>query len=434
MTLYWPLRRGRIVTSPFGQRGDEFHAGVDFGFPGGSASAPVYAVDSGTVRYCGAADGYGGPDPAGWIVVESPSGTWEYGHIRRVPDIQVGANVVAGQQVAIVNPDSNSNGGCDPHLHLSWMPGPYNPDAKADPLPQLAGAADPPGGAMPLRPDFNEYAVWSPNCSPRGGTKPTMWLIHTQEGAGNADLLARFLANPASQVSYHYTISEDRNDHGVTVCDVVDTDLASWSVLDYNARSINLCFAGSSAGWSRAQWLQQSRAIDVAAYLAVADCAKYGISLTVVPPPYKATPGISDHAYVTSRGIGTHTDVGPNFPWDRYLDLVRGYAGQAPAPAPADPNTDWAALRRYAAAVLLPQVQALPTLRRGVRGGRVQTLQKALNIATGSRLAEDGDFGPGTETAVKAFQSFFKLGADGIVGPQTRSMLAFCLAHIKGGQ
>lgn len=193
-----------------------------------------------------------------------------------------------------------------------------------------------PDGAVAARPDFNEYAVWSPSNSGRGGVKPSMFLLHTQEGNGNADSLARWLANPANQVSYHYTVSQDVKDNGVTVCDGVDTDLASWSVLDYNSRSINLCFAGSRAAWSRAEWMRQSRAIDVAAYLAVQDCRKYGIATRVVPPPYSATPGVSDHAYVTSRGIGTHTDVGPNFPWDYFGERFEFWlTGKTPAPAPS---------------------------------------------------------------------------------------------------
>lgn len=202
-----------------------------------------------------------------------------------------------------------------------------------------------PEGAVAARPDFNEYAVWSPSNSGRGGVKPSMFLLHTQEGNGNADSLARWLANPANQVSYHYTVSQDVKDNGVTVCDGVDTDLASWSVLDYNSRSINLCFAGSRASWSRAEWMKQSRAIDVAAYLAVEDCKKYGMSTVVVPPPYKGTPGISDHAYVTSRGIGTHTDVGPNFPWDyftqRFNFWLAGGTTPVTVPAPAPQRTQW---------------------------------------------------------------------------------------------
>jgi N-acetyl-anhydromuramyl-L-alanine amidase AmpD len=203
-------------------------------------------------------------------------------------------------------------------------------------------AGEPVTALDPSRPDFNEYWVESPSSQDRGGTKVDLWLIHTQEGAGNADSLAQFLANPSNGVSYHYTVSEDPDDHGVTVCDVVDTDLASWSVLSANDRSINLCFAGSSVKWSRAQWLQQSRAINVAAYLCVQDCLKYGIAPNVILPPYRSDPpGISDHRYVTDHlGDGTHTDVGPNFPWDVFRDAINKYwqlataTATAPAPAP----------------------------------------------------------------------------------------------------
>ncbi len=135
------------------------------------------------------------------------------------------------------------------------------------------------------RPDFNEYPVWSPNNQARGATRIDLFLLHTQEGNGNADSLARWLGNPANQVSYHYTVSQDMRDNGVTVCDVVDTDRASWSALSANNRSINLVFAGSTVNWSRDTWLRNSKALDAAAWLAVQDCKKYKIPFTVIPPP-----------------------------------------------------------------------------------------------------------------------------------------------------
>lgn len=141
---FWPLESGRIVTSPYGPRAGGFHYGVDFGFPGGSGNRRVYAIDDGTVLYCGAAQGYGGPDPAGWIVVQSDDGTvWEYGHIVREPQIKPGAPIRAGQVIARINPDSGSNGGTAPHLHLSLMLDGYRPQAKVDPIPVLGGAQDP---------------------------------------------------------------------------------------------------------------------------------------------------------------------------------------------------------------------------------------------------------------------------------------------------
>lgn len=191
------------------------------------------------------------------------------------------------------------------------------------------------------RPDFNEFPLWSPNCQSRGSTTIDAVFIHTQEGGGGNDAalnLAQFLADPANQVSYHYTISQ-ASDGGVTVVDCVDTDEASWSVLSANNRSINLCFAGSKAAWTRADWLKQSKAIDVAAYLIAADCKKYGIPTNVVAPPYTGRiPGISDHRYVTQvLKDGTHTDVGDGFPWDVFSAAVAKYSGTQDPTVPADP-------------------------------------------------------------------------------------------------
>jgi hypothetical protein len=150
---YWPVTADRFVTSPFGPRDGGFHTGADFGFNGGSGGRPVFAVQSGTVQYAGPAQGYGGPDPAGWLVIDSDdsqgSGCWEYGHIVRLPEIGVGAKVTAGQQIATINPDETANGNVAPHLHLAFMPRGYDPGAKVDPLPVLDGAADPAVGYAP---------------------------------------------------------------------------------------------------------------------------------------------------------------------------------------------------------------------------------------------------------------------------------------------
>lgn len=356
MIRYQPLEKGYIVTSPFGPRDGGFHYGTDFGFPGGSASRSVYAIQAGTVLYAGAAQGYGGPDPAGWVVVDSDDseggGCLEYGHIRRLPHVKPGYRLKAGEKIGIINPDSSTNGGTAPHLHLSDMPYEYNPAKKQDPMTRLRGAVYPGTPVQPVKdtvvankPSFNEYSNWSSNSQSRNGRKVDLFLLHTQEGPGNADSLSRFLRSTeggGNPVSYHYTVSQDPNDGGVTVVDVVDTDRASYSVGNSNNRAINLCFAGSRAAWSRADWLKQSRAIDVAAYLAVQDCKKYGIQIRVLAPPYRSNPpGISDHRYCSSflKDGNDHQDIGNNFPWDVFTEAVNRYANQAPAPAPTPVTT-----------------------------------------------------------------------------------------------
>jgi len=63
-----------------------------------------------------------------------------------------------------------------------------------------------------------------------------------------------------------------------------------------------------------------------------------------------------------------------------------------------------------------------PTLTEGDTGPAVQTLQTRLNV-WGASLTVDGDFGPATLAAVKAFQTQQNLTVDGIVGPQTWAAL-----------
>jgi hypothetical protein len=80
-----------------------------------------------------------------------------------------------------------------------------------------------------------------------------------------------------------------------------------------------------------------SRAIEVAAWLAVQDATKYGFFTRVLAPPYSSNPpGISDHKYVTEwLGDGNHTDVGNQFPWDFFTAAVRKFATGAISPQPS---------------------------------------------------------------------------------------------------
>ncbi|MEC4616175.1 N-acetylmuramoyl-L-alanine amidase [Tsukamurella tyrosinosolvens] len=192
---------------------------------------------------------------------------------------------------------------------------------KTPPKSEIGGSVAPP--------NFRELDYMTGGGRSNRSRPPVNWLLHTEEGNSTAEGLARF-CNGANNVSYHYTVRD-----GI-VCDVVDTDYASWSVLDANSYTINLCFAGSRAGWSRGDWLARENDIRIAAYLAVQDCRKYGIPTIVNPGPNYpkgAAPGISDHRWVTKvKVIGTHTDVGNGFPWDRFTQFVNEYAGTAPAP------------------------------------------------------------------------------------------------------
>jgi len=70
----------------------------------------------------------------------------------------------------------------------------------------------------------------------------------------------------------------------------------------------------------------------------------------------------------------------------------------------------------------LPADPSTPLLRRGASGGVVTALQNGLKKYSTPPTdpgAVDGDFGPKTEGAVKAYQQDRGVGVDGIVGDQT---------------
>ena len=84
-------------------------------------------------------------------------------------------------------------------------------------------------------------------------------------------------------------------------------------------------------------------------------------------------------------------------------------SANTPVPVPAEKDT-----------TLPMQVRML---KRGMKGADVKTMQAALNANGFDCGAADGDFGAGTEAALRKFQTKYGLGADGIAGKGTWSKL-----------
>ena len=174
------------------------------------------------------------------------------------------------------------------------------------------------------------------NSSSRNGAKVRLFVLHTEEGNSDAWRLHEWMKR--NQVSYHYILAA-----GVCV-DHVNTDRSSWSVLDANPYCINLVFAGSKASFTRQQWLDgYALEIDYAAMLFVQDAKKYDpLVPVVIGKDYRAIGGGAaggiDHSGITHGiGIGSHTDCGPNFPFDVFAESVRKYANEQQVPTVVTP-------------------------------------------------------------------------------------------------
>lgn len=435
---YWPLGAGRVITSPFGPRQGGFHAGTDFGRAGGSANMPVYAAQAGTVIFAGAAQGYGGPDPAGWLVIDSTDaeggGCLEYGHIIR--EVARGDRVAAGQRIGHINPDRRTNADVPPHLHLSDMPGAYAPATKQDPMRRLAGAREP-GGTPPVggnpvtgnpawlaeavRPavkSFVEYPGWRTRS--HGTFKDIRGvMVHHMGGRGGARTIAEGrsdLPGPLSQ----FHVAQDGTvtlvaggvawHAGVGSFPWLPTNMGNWHLIGIECEG-PVTPGINSANQGRERWPD-------AEVIALRNlCAALLLGLGHGPDR------LIGHKDYAGRAQGKWD------PWN--MDVTGWLAGEVDkrmrgfvfpgedGPRPVPPTTPPPVpppvppADRYAGVLL----------HRGMAGAPVRILQARLKRAY-STLTVDGVFGPHTESSVRDYQRLHPpLAADGVVGPATAASL-----------
>ncbi|MGP3970945.1 N-acetylmuramoyl-L-alanine amidase [Streptomyces sp. 6N223] len=207
-------------------------------------------------------------------------------------------------------------------------------------------------------------------------------VIHVTQGSYAGTI--SWFQNPEAEVSAHYVI---RSSDGEVTQMVRDADTA-WHARSGNAYSIGI----EHEGWvDEPEWFTDAMYRSSAALTShLAD--EYGIP--------KDREHIVGHSEVPDND---HTDPGPNWDWDYYMELLGG--------DPGDPGTPPLDFPSY------------PTLRSGSMGPEVAALQHLLTENGHEAGASDGEFGPQTEAAVRSFQTALDLTADGVAGPQTWTAL-----------
>jgi len=169
--------------------------------------------------------------------------------------------------------------------------------------------------------------VQAKNFTPAHRTTIDLIVVHTMESPekpGTAANVARWFAGPdAPRASAHYCVDRDQ----IVQC-VRDEDVA-WHAPGANHNGIGIEHAGY-ARQTPEEWADDYSMVmlDRSAELAARLCRRYSIPIVWLSALHLKSPGargITGHVQCTeafSNGHG-HTDPGPHFPIDGYLDRVR---------------------------------------------------------------------------------------------------------------
>ena len=241
-----------------------------------------------------------------------------------------------------------------------------------------------------------EYVKLSPNCNKPRNHAIDRITIHCVVGQASVENLGAQFAKPERQASSNYGIGTD----GRIAC-YVEEENRAWTSgsRENDNRAITIEVASDTT---------HPYAVNAKAYAALLDlvediCRRYNIKL-------KYTGDTSGN--MTMHKWFQATDCPGDYLISKYPEIEKEVNRRLGCEPPAEKIKE-------------ENILNLPVLKKGSEGGTVKALQILL-IGYGypcGKYGVDGSFGSATESAVKSYQQYEKLGVDGIVGPITWAKL-----------
>ena len=241
-------------------------------------------------------------------------------------------------------------------------------------------------------------------------------VIHTTESncvAGSSHAVANYFATSASGGSAQYIEDPTTEQHGAH-----DNVICWHAPPNQGSIGFEITARAGSQDWTVKEAVM---ALNMAAKRVAQVAQDYNIPVAKlsVADLLSGKRGICGHVDVSQAWHqSNHTDPGVNFPWAKFIDLVKSYmpVNPAPTPVPAPKPTPAPAPLPHPMPVVPKFPGRLLTL--GEHGSDVMTWQHQM-ANRGWKLTVDGQYGPQSVSICKAFQKEKHLVADGVVGPAT---------------
>jgi hypothetical protein len=199
-------------------------------------------------------------------------------------------------------------------------------DHGTEPAPAVAAAipaGQPPGEDIDA--PFHELLACPADWYAPRGMVPTSVVIHCTAATNPAASTAAYFHDCSSSHGSTQAVADD--DQGFTC---VPDDAVCAGAPPLNQEGLHIEQPGL-VEWTREIWLAHPDDLKRVAYWTAQKCRQYGIPVLLLHADDlklggERTKGITYHAAITEAfHQSTHTDPGPNFPWDVFMQLVQTF-------------------------------------------------------------------------------------------------------------
>jgi hypothetical protein len=246
-----------------------------------------------------------------------------------------------------------------------------------------------------------DYTKISPNSSARTASISKI-TIHHMAGNLSVESCANVFQNTSRQASSNYGVGTDGR-----VGLYVDESRRAWTSSNRDNDNVAVTIEVANDGGSP-DWHISDKALAKTIDLCEDICRRNGIKKLNFTGDRAGN--LTMHKYFANTQC-----PGPYLEskFQYIADEVNDRLGENPASVPSSEKAP------------VTSISGLPMLRKGSKGASVKALQILLigNNCSCGKYGADGDFGGGTDFAVKKYQAERGLDADGVVGPQTWAKL-----------